>query len=433
MTRFLLILFALTGAVCVKSQLYKPLDTADYAQRKAFIKTFTTENELYIKNLKTRYPGKTGQELAKVYKEFETDFVAQVKNKDFIFNSVLDNDISALIARLRKNNPEIPQKLKILIAKDNAPNAYCLADGTFVINLGLFNLLENDDQLASVIAHELGHKIGEHTLRDIVNYLNQDKLDKLTVQNIKSDRNNRNKRAFDVLKDRLYKKGIEKRRIEMSADSLGFALYKKADFAKSDFVNALQNLKRYDTIAPMVVKVETYKKYFTLPNQDFKEKWLKKEDFSSYDYDNFKAKINKDSVASHPEIEERIARLQKYFPELKTVAPPVSSSESFKKAEKIARMEILPNFFHSEEYGLGIYTCLQFLQEDEETKYYENWLGKCFAKIYEARKNYNLNRYLDRVDPKNQSESYQQFLNFMWNLSLNEIKSFAEYYQNKKS
>jgi uncharacterized protein YaaN involved in tellurite resistance len=48
-------------------------------------------------------------------------------------------------------------------------------------------------------------------------------------------------------------------------------------------------------------------------------------------------------------------------------------------------------------------------------------------------KNYNLNRYLDRVDPKNQSESYQQFLNFMWNLSLDEIKNIADYYQTTES
>jgi Zn-dependent protease with chaperone function len=433
MTRFILFLFLILNSLSLKSQLYKPLDTADYAQRKVFIKTYTAENELYIKDLKNRYPGKTGQELAKIYKEFETDFVAQVKNKDFIFNSALDADVAALIIKLRKNNPNIPQKLKVLIAKDNAPNAYCLADGTFVINLGLFNLLENDDQLASVIAHELGHKMGEHVLRDIVGFINQDKMDKITVQNIKSDRLNRNKKAFDVLKTRLYRKGIEKRKNEMRADSLGFVLYRKTDFSKTDFVNALQNLKKYDTISPVPVKLETYKKYFSLPSQEFKDKWMKKEDFSAYDYKAFKAKINEDSVASHPEIPERVAKLQKYFTELKTTAPPAPSSESFKKAEHIARMEILPNFFHAEEYGLGIYTSLQFLQENEETKYYENWLGKCFAKIYEGRKNYTLNRYLDRIDPKDQSESYQQFLNFMWNLSLNEIKTIADYYQNKKS
>lgn len=74
---------------------------------------------------------------------------------------------------------------------------------------------------------------------------------------------------------------------------------------------------------------------------------------------------------------------------------------------------------------------MQFLQDKENEEYYKMWLGKLFDKIYEARKNYNLNRYLDRVEPKKQSKSYQQFLNFMWNLSMDDIKNIADYYNKK--
>ena len=156
------------------------------------------------------------------------------------------------------------------------------------------------------------------------------------------------------------------------------------------------------------------------------------EDFSAYNYANYKEKLDKDSLSSHPEIVERIQRLEKNFPELsKEELPEKSKDPSFLALKKAARFEILPNFYHSEDYGLGIYTAMQFIQDGEEENYYQSWLGKSFQKIYEARKNYNLNRYLDRVDPKNQSESYQQFLNFMWNLSLDDIKNIAEFYNKK--
>ncbi|WP_449399865.1 hypothetical protein [Chryseobacterium wanjuense] len=219
----------------------------------------------------------------------------------------------------------------------------------------------------------------------------------------------------------------------MQADSLGYAVFKNSDFKRTEFINTLKRLEEFDTISPRELKIETYKKYFNLPKQEFKDKWLKKEDFSLYNYNHFNEKLNKDSLKSHPEIALRIEKLIKLFPELKTETADEKPTESFAVLEKIAKMEILPNFFHSEDYGVGIYTSLQFLQDGEEEKYYKSWLGKCFAKIYEARKNYNLNRYLDRVDPKNQSESYQQFLNFMWNLSLDEIKNIAEYYQTTES
>jgi len=414
-------------------QVYKPIDTSDYAQRKDFLRNFSINNENLIKKSKAEYSGKRASELPKFYKEFGKDFEKKVKEKDFVFNSVFDAKVKSLIERLRKNNPQIPQNLKILIAKDNTPNAYCFADGTFVINMGLFNWLNNDDQVASVISHELGHKISEHTLKTLIGIVDQDQMDRVVVQNIKLNKENRNQQAFDVLKSRIYKKGAENRKQEMQADSLGYVFFGNSDFKKAEFVNALKRLEDFDTISPRELKVETYKKYFNLPKQEFKDKWLKKEDFSLYNYDNFKEKLDKDSLKSHPEIALRITYLKKIFPELKAEVKDEKASESYAALEKIARMETLPNFFHSEDYGIGIYSSLQFLQDGEEENYYKKWLGKCFAKIYEARKNYNLNRYLDRVDPKNQSESYQQFLNFMWNLSLDEIKNISDYYQTEKS
>lgn len=415
------------------SQNYKPIDTADYLQRKEFLKNFAVHNESLIKGLKLQYSGRTGSEMSKIYKEFGTDFENQVKNKDFVFKSDFDAVIKSLVERLRKNNPKIPQDLKILIARDNTPNAYCLADGTFVINMGLYNWMDNEAQVAGVISHELGHKIEDHTLKSVLNTVEQNELDKSTVQNIKETTDQRslgrNEKAFDVLKNRIYKKGMEKRKLEMQADYLGYVIFKNSDFKKNEFINGLQKLQTFDTISPRELKMETYKKLFDLPKQAFKEKWMKKEDFSLYNYNFYKEKLNKDSLASHPEMTKRIEMLKKTFPELNTSVDPEKPSKAYLALKKTARMEILPNYFHSEDYGLGIYVAMQFLQDGEEEKYYKSWLGKCFSKIYEARKNYNLNRYLDRVEPKNQSESYQQFLNFMWNLSLEEIKNISDYYQ----
>ena len=123
--------------------------------------------------------------------------------------------------------------------------------------------------------------------------------------------------------------------------------------------------------------------------------------------------------------------ITKQFAELKNKKEAKKGDEEFAKLKNTARMEVLPNLWHSEQYGRGIYAAMQFLQDKEEENYYHEWLGKLFDKIYTARKNYNLNRYLDRIDPKEQSESYQQFLSFMWNLNLAEIKNIADYYNKK--
>ena len=425
---FLAIFFYLND---VKAQNYKPIDTADYSERKAFVKDFKSKNESHIKSLKEKYPGKTGKELVKIYSEFGTFFTKEVEEKNYAFKSDFEKYILDIILELKQKNPNISSDLKVLIAKNNTPNAYCLADGTFVINMGLFNWLDNREQIASVISHELSHKILEHSLKTQLENIAADSKNKKEIEQLKQVKYNKSLKAFDILKKQTYEKGIINRKQEIESDSLGYLLYKNA-FKKPEFINALKNLEDYDTISPYVVEKETYKNLFNTKNQEFKDKWLTREDFSNYNYNLFKEKINKDSVSTHPELDARISFLKNKFKELENEEKAIDGNEEFNKLRKIAKMEILPNLYNDENYGVAIYACLQFIQEDVENEYHKMWLGKCFYQIYEARKKYQLNRYLDQIDPKKQSDSYQQFLSFMWNLNLDEIKNISDYY-NKSS
>lgn len=421
---FSLFLFQLTFA-----QVYQPIDSVDYSKRKTFLEQHKIVNDQYTKHLKIKYPGNTGKELAKNYSGFQEEFRKEIKNKDYVFNSIFTEKLREYFSVLKLKNTNIPENIKILVSKDNSPNAFCMQDGIFVVNMGLFNWIDNENQLIAILGHELGHQLLMHSENLQRKLIDQNSQNKTLVSAISSSKINKTEQAFQLFKNQVYETGIYRRKHESQADSIGYVMYKKTGLPPSDYINSLKNLQRYDTISPRLVKKELYLKLFDLPNHPFKEKWLRMEDFSGYNYGNYKEKLDKDSLSSHPEVVERINRLQQNFPELATVVSSEESADShFKSLKKIARFEILPNFYHSEDYGVGIYTAMQFLQDGEEEQYYKKWLGKNFTKIYEARKNYNLNRYLDRVDPKNQSESYQQFLNFMWNLSLDDLKHIAEFY-----
>ena len=170
-------------------------------------------------------------------------------------------------------------------------------------------------------------------------------------------------------------------------------------------------------------------KAFDLPTQKFKEDWLKKEDFSSYDYSQYQEKLHLDSISTHPETDQRIKKLQILFKDLNTNQNlVVQPTTEFKTLQNVAEHEQVPNMYFSEDYGAAIYMCLSRIEQQKNEPYYKKWLGKCFSKIYDARKGYKLNRYLDRIEPKEHSESYQQFLSFMWNLKLEEIKNIRDYY-----
>jgi predicted Zn-dependent protease len=66
-----------------------------------------------------------------------------------------------------------PQKIpfKFYLVIDKEPNAFALPNGIVVVNSGMFEILENEAQLAAVMSHEIAHATQEHTWRQ----MNKDK------------------------------------------------------------------------------------------------------------------------------------------------------------------------------------------------------------------------------------------------------------------
>lgn len=423
-------LFYLLNTSFAYTQQYKPIDTSDSTLRKENVLRFDLKTKEYIAFVKEKYIAKYSTKIADDFKGFSKDFVKEINDGSFVFDKKINDYVQDVLTKLRKNYKNIPDNIDILIAKTNSLNAYCLPNNTFVLNMGLFYWLDNEEQFAAVLSHELAHKILEHTTESKKKRIEELSSKKTanelkTVEKIKYGKSDY---AFELFKQKLYTTQEEARKHEFEADSLGFEIFKKSSYSQSEFLNALNLMVRYDTIKPKGLKIEIYRKMFDLPNQKFDEKWMLKEDFSSYNYNLFKEKIDKDSISSHPETVDRISRIKKLFPETEIKTENIKS-EKFDEISTIAELEIVPNLYNTENYGGAIYACLLFLQtETNYEEYYKKWLGSCFSKIYEGRKNYKLNRYLDRIDPKEQSESYQQYLSFVWNLRLYEIKEIADFY-----
>ena len=66
---------------------------------------------------------------------------------------------TALVADKKLENVE----WKFRALRDSVPNAFALPNGSIYINTGLLALLDDENQLAAVIAHEITHVSGRHT------------------------------------------------------------------------------------------------------------------------------------------------------------------------------------------------------------------------------------------------------------------------------
>lgn len=410
------------------AQTYIPADTADYKQRLAFCEHYKESNKLFTKRIKDNYKRKIAIRIEENIESYSEKLIEEIMDSHFLFDERFTAKANKILDEFKSKNTEIPENTRIVVSKDPALNAFCLPDGTFIINLGLFYWLKNEDQIAGVIAHEIAHKILEHYLKTqvlaIENELSGESKDK--VKEIKNEKYNKSEKAFELFKSMMYAKGDVRKNQEFQADSLGYILLKKTSYNRLNYIDMLNLVEKYHKLKPQGLKKDIYRKTFDLPNQKFNEDWFNIEDFSRYKY-TYKEKLDEDSLSTHPETESRINRLIALFPELKN--PLINDADdTFKSLKSIAEYEQVISLQFFEEYGLSTYICLTQLQENKDTVFYKSILGRNFAKIYEAKKQYKLNRYVDRIDPKNHSESYIQFLSFIWNLKIDEVKGIMDYY-----
>lgn len=66
----------------------------------------------------------------------------------------------ALVAQLPESSRR--QAWEVALIADDTPNAFALPGGKIGVNTGLLKVATNQDQLAAVIGHELGHVISRH-------------------------------------------------------------------------------------------------------------------------------------------------------------------------------------------------------------------------------------------------------------------------------
>jgi Zn-dependent protease with chaperone function len=77
-------------------------------------------------------------------------------------NSYLD-EIVADIAKCAK----LPYDVKVFMIPDDTPNAFALPGGTIYITKGMLKSLKNQNELASIIGHEMGHFKHRHHLKSL--------------------------------------------------------------------------------------------------------------------------------------------------------------------------------------------------------------------------------------------------------------------------
>lgn len=259
--------------------------------------------------------------------------------------------IQILFNSLQTSN-RLDQESILLILRSPAPNAFCVGEGTVVVSTGLLSKLENEEQLLWVMAHELAHYELDHVNQRIYNSVRQNLGHRNEFKNLFDPNREISLETLNTYKQMAYDMGTYSRRNELEADSLGYLIYQGLDLPDMSPIHALHHL---DSVF-QENSLHGIEELFNFPDYKFQSFWTKKR--SNY----FSAKpgnpfLQGDSTESHPEIPDRIEKLQADFNIRSSQTGPVTQLDSTYHLE---------NFYSA--YLTKNYDLLIFLA----TRHYEN-------------------------------------------------------------
>ena len=172
---------------------------------------------------------------------------------DPLLMSYVDDIWYRLIEAARQRgdiSPEMYQQFawRVMMGKDRSVNAFALPGGYFGLHLGLLGLVDTQDELASVLAHELTHVTQRHISRSISKQEKQTPLLLASmVLGVLAAKNNANvanaviagSQAVQIQSQLNYSRDMER-----EADRIGFNLLQTAGFEPQGFVAMFKLLQQ---------------------------------------------------------------------------------------------------------------------------------------------------------------------------------------------
>jgi len=100
--------------------------------------------------------------------ELSREFLRVVKNRfDLIKDPFVIGYVNKIGRNLLSNMPRQPFRYQFYIVKQNVYNAFATPAGHIFINSGLLEALENEEELAGILAHEIAHVVSRHISQNV--------------------------------------------------------------------------------------------------------------------------------------------------------------------------------------------------------------------------------------------------------------------------
>jgi beta-barrel assembly-enhancing protease len=274
-----------------------------------------------------------------------------------LFGDSISNYLESVASVLLKNEPERRKQLRFYAVKSDEVNAFATNAGAIFVTMGLMAKLENEGQLAYVLAHEITHFEKQHSIAMV-----------LAVDDIISNSTNARYNNQEVAIGQLSSFSKD---FELEADKAGFYRFIQAGYSK-DCAKAVLDILlmselnlEFEKFNPDFLAFDSLKvnDFYCIDSVEYKLS-----DFTSED----------DSFRSHPKIETRRAALDTLLLDT-TLAEGslyVIGLNEFQKIKALANKEVIHlNILH-QHYARAIFNAHVLLRKNPDNQYLEESIGK---------------------------------------------------------
>ena len=322
-------------------------------------------------------------------------------NGAILYNDELSQYVTKVADELLKDDQELRSNLRFYILKSTQVNAFATDRGTIFITIGLLAQIENEAQLAYVLAHEIIHYKNKHAKTGFV----------------ENDKIEQGRGEYKRIKwDKAFNKSKYSKELELEADMEGLSIFLKSKYSLKEINSVFYVLQYANLPTEDILFDSTYFSdiYFDLPSNCIKKEL---DPIKAIDDEN-------DEYLTHPNINKRRAVINDAI-EGKSNEGRIEflySKEKFYKVKSLAQFELSFLYTKQRNYGEAIYNSYTLLKKYPNNTYLETNIGYCLYALAKYKNAGKIHSVLtDYDDVQGQSQQVYYLLDHLDKKALNTL------------
>jgi hypothetical protein len=303
-----------------------------------------------------------------------------LKSGKVTYGDPLSDYVTKVGNKLTEHNPDLGH-LRFYMLRSNVVNALSTKQGIIFVTQGLIAQLENEAQLAFILAHEMVHYEHDHVVQGYKDHREVSRTQR------------RNEEKFKKL-------SYYSREKEFEADSVAVGIYCNAGYSKEELYNV------FDVLAYSYLPFELEDLPVDFLNSD--NLYIPEEYFTAEIPDISTDEDYDDSKSSHPNIKQRkdqvasVVERQSNWKDYRYLV----SEEEFLTVRELARFESIRNDLYNFRYIDALYSIYMLEKQHPDNLYLNRGKAKAWAGMMAAKSD-SKNKWRPISPKKIQGPSHQ--------------------------